>query len=150
MTDLNPQALCTSPNCLGSSSYLTSFCVGLGAKWGAWTNPRDCGPLLPPPSSPPWCFHPPQPFYPMASSECVGSSLLRTECVLGVTAFSRNRPWPQSFLASGTSEFGVQKVDSSLWWRGDSALSKVRSHPLPTHQKWGEWLIGGSILYHWL
>lgn len=32
-TDLNPQALCTSPDSLGSSNYLTSFCVGLGANW---------------------------------------------------------------------------------------------------------------------
>lgn len=30
-TDLNPRGLCASPLALGSSDYLTSFCVGLGA-----------------------------------------------------------------------------------------------------------------------
>lgn len=90
-TDLNPRALCTLPDSLGSSTYLTSFCVGLGANWEHELTQVTVVlsslllSLLPGALTP-------QPFYPMANSECVGSSLLRTECVLGVTAFSRIRP----------------------------------------------------------
>lgn len=118
MTDLNPRALCTLPDSLGSSTYLASFCVGLGANWEHELTQVTVvlSSLLP--SLPPWGSHPPT-FLSNGQQQCVGSSLLRTECVLGVTAFSRIRPWPQSFLASRTSEFGVQEVDSSLWWRDD-------------------------------
>lgn len=85
-TDFNSQALCTSPDSLGSSNYLSSFCAGLGANWE-----HELTHMTMVLFSLPGCLTP-QPSYPMANSECIDSSLLRNEYVLGLTAFSRIGP----------------------------------------------------------